>query len=1098
MEQDSVGHVPPRTPQEEAIVEIWRDLVGCADVGVFDDFFALGGYSLLAPKVVARIRKTLGVDVSVMDVFQAPTVAELASAVAARSAAEPMVIGPRPPDAEPVLSFDQQRLWLESQLLPASAYNVHGRRRLIGPIDVAALDASLRAILGRHEALRTTFPTECGRPIQVVHELDEHWHISVADVSDAEDPSAAAVRLLDDEATRPFDLVRGPLFRCRLVVLGEADHLFAVTMHHIVSDAWSIGLFVRELLALYRVGGDLGRAGLPTLPMQYRDYAAWQRGFLTGDVLERLVGYWRTHLDGAPAALALPSAQWDSVVRGSRGERLFCALPAEETARVHDICRRHAVSPFMALLAIWSTVLARWSGQTDVVVGAPVAGRTDNGTDKLIGCFLNALPLRVDLSGDPTFADVFERVRQVALDGYAHADAPLDVLVEQMGIPRDPRRTPLFETVLNVMASPADEQFDGIEVEQLESPALFSKFDLVLNAQEVAGALQLRLDFNADRYQAMAAILVEQVRTLLRVAAEQPTARIFDCPLGAVAGIGPEGTPVAGSPSTPYQAIVARTRGDERVAVVDRDGHWSYRRLARAADRVARDLAGRDLDGSCHLGVVRRGCAAFVATLLGCMKAGTAFSIVDRAAPAPGFSAVLDAQPDGEAATGTVDLRPLFADGAGQNRDAVGEDCGNDSGAALDPSRDWAVDRFGITPRDRLAVLSGLSGHLLSALSTAFHAGAALVLADPPGVDTLAGLSTWLRTNAVTVLYLNPPVLRAMAGLEPAPDLSGLTCVFVDNAGDLLAHDVDGLRKLAPAARCAAMYRVGRDGRPAAVYELPADWRLATAPLRVPLGTALAGSTVELVNRAGQPAAPGEVAELCIGSYRTGELGRRRADGVLEFVRRVDEDSNLDLAETLAMLRDDPDVRDAVVTEDIDAHGRTRLLGYVCGPDPEVGGVTVRNRLLRRLPDRLVPAQIFVLDRLALTGKGEYDVSRLPVPDEDAGSADTYVAPRTPMERRLAEILQELLDADRVGVYDSFFELGGFSLLATQLTTRIRDEFDVDLPLRALFESPTIDELAQSILCGQGSRAGIDGLESLLDEVERVTGADMRRPETVA
>jgi acyl carrier protein len=527
--------VRPRTPHEEAVAAIWRDVLGRSEIGVLDDFFDLDGTSLQAMHVVTRIRDTWGVDIRARDFFESPTVATLAAAVAARAPSGRPAISPRSPDSEPVLSFDQQRLWLEYQLRPGAAYNVHGRRRLVGPLDVAALEKSVRAIMARHESLRTRFPTVDGRPVQVVDAPDGNWRIDFEDLASVgDDRTDAARRLADEQAAAPFDLVRGPLFRCLLIRLADTEHVLSITAHHIVCDNWSIGLFVQEFAALYEVGGDVERAGLPALPIQYRDYAAWQRQWLAGEALDEQVGYWRRHLAGAPATLALPMTGRRARSTGGHGGRIRSALSKEDTLALGDLCRTYGVTTFMAILASLATVLSRWSGQSDVVIGVPIAGRTDPGTEKLIGFFVNTLPLRVNLSGDPTFADLIGRVRQAALGGYAHAAAPLDLLVKELEVTRDLSRTPLFQVVLNAIDSPAVDQISRVTAEAMDTPVPPSKFDLALSIRESHGALQLELDYHADRYQAaMMQILVEQVGTLLRAAVEDPTQGILDYPLQA-------------------------------------------------------------------------------------------------------------------------------------------------------------------------------------------------------------------------------------------------------------------------------------------------------------------------------------------------------------------------------------------------------------------------------------------------------------------------------------------------------------------------------------------------------------------------------------
>ncbi|WP_431873303.1 condensation domain-containing protein [Amycolatopsis sacchari] len=516
--------VSPRTPHEEAVAAIWREVLGRPDVGVLDDFFALDGTSLQAMHVVARIRETWGVDIRARDFFESPTVATLASVLAPSAPPERPALTPRPPDAAPVLSYDQQRLWLEDQLRPGAAYHVHGRRRLTGPLDLGVLERSVRAIVARHESLRTRFPLVDGEPAQVVDEPDEHWRVEFAEAREPAD----ATRLADEQATRPFDLAHGPLFRCLVVRLGPADHVLAVTAHHIVCDNWSIGLFIEEFAKLYEAGGEA--ADLPELAVQYRDYAVWQRQWLTGAALDAQVGYWRQHLAGAPAALTLPVSRRRPAP--AAGGRLGAELSEEDTKALSSLCRAYRVTPFMTVMATLAAVLGRWAGQSDVVLGVPISGRADPAAEKLIGFFVNTLPLRIDLSGDPTFAELLTRVRRTALAGYAHADAPFDLLVSKLDVPRDPARTPLFQVLVNAAGGLGHVRLSGITAEELPGPPQPAKLDLALTVRETGGACRLELEYDAGRYQAaLMSSLLGQVRVLLRAAAGDPARGVRDYPL---------------------------------------------------------------------------------------------------------------------------------------------------------------------------------------------------------------------------------------------------------------------------------------------------------------------------------------------------------------------------------------------------------------------------------------------------------------------------------------------------------------------------------------------------------------------------------------
>ncbi|MBB2914096.1 acyl carrier protein [Streptosporangium becharense] len=1044
----------PRTPDEEAVAAIWRDALGCPDLGIFDDFFELGGHSLLVPKVVARIRKTLGLQIQIKEFYASPTIAAVAAG--ARPVPGTRAIGRRPADADPVLSFEQERLWLEDQVRPGAAYNVHGRRLLTGPLDLPALEASIRAILLRHETLRTRFPVVNDRPTQVVDALGDDWALDFADLTgERGDPRETAHLLADLQAATPFDLATGPLFRCALLRLAETEHLLSVTMHHIVSDAWSVGLLVRELSALYEAGGDADRAGLAELPIQYRDYALWQRESLSGAALRREVGYWSERLADPPPPLALPTRRSLAPLRTSPGHHLELALPKSLTAAMHDLCRRYGVTMFMTMMAGLTAVLSRWCGQRDMVIGVPVAGRAAEGTDGLIGFFVNTLPFRIDLSGDPSFADLLGRSRQVALEGLAHADAPFDVIVKELQVPRDPRRSPLFQVLLNMIDSPEPERIGGVDVKPLESITLPSKFDLTMTAQEVDEALRIFLDFNADRYDPeMMRTLLTHLQAVLEAAVADPGRNILDHPLTD----GHDELPPGGPPPEETAPPWPRTG----TAVRDDLGEWSYPWLAQAAGRVAETLAGR---APAHYGVVRRRSAAFVAAVLGCAEAGVPFTVIEDAGSVPvhflGVDTVVDVSPAGDAPDTTLDLSSLIG-GAGGEQEAAGR--------PVLPGP--AAPHADLTPGDRFAVLSTLPGHLISAVSSALRAGGTLVLRESAG-----NLPDWLREEEITVAYLTPPILRALAGER----LPALRYAFIENSGDLLACDIATLRRLAPGCRAVGVHRLGRDGRPAAAYPVPEDWAEESAPTVVPLGT---GPAVRLSLAGGGPAATGEVAELCVGTGRTGDLARRWSDGTLEFVARSGENPGDDLRDVVAVLRELPEVRDALVTEQVMDDGSLALVGYVTGPDPEQDTVKITQYLRNRLPDRLIPGHLLLLESLPLTPDGGYDLAALPQHASDGPPADTYVAPRTPIERRLTEIFEELLQAERVGVHDTFFELNGFSLLATQLTARIRESFVIELSLRQVFEAPTVEELARLVLRAQGEQYGAAEFAALLDEIE--------------
>jgi amino acid adenylation domain-containing protein len=500
------AYVPPRGPIEEALAGIWAEVLGRPRVGIHDDFFELGGHSLLAAQVLARLRDTFAVEPPLRDFFDAPTIAGLARLVETALRDE---AGQRPPTLEPVgrdgpipASFAQQRLWFLDQLEPGSpAYNVPAAVRLSGTLDVSALERALNEVVGRHEVLRTTFAAVDGQPLQVIAP-SLTVPLPIADLAGipAPDREAEVARRLDEEARRPFDLARGPLIRAGLIRLGDREHVMYLTMHHVVSDGWSIGVLIADVASFYDRSARGVAAPLPDLPIQYADFAAWQRAWLQGDVLQGQLDYWKGQLAGVPT-LELPTDRPRPAAPTRRGGIRTRPLPGPLVEGLRALSRREGSTLFMTLMAGFQTFLHRYTGQEDFAVGSPIAGRTRSETENLIGFFVNTLVLRADLTGNLGFRDLLRRVRQAALGAYAHQDLPFEQLVGMLHPDRTSGRTPLFQ----VMLAPQNGDLPTMEspdlvVTPLESQSGTAKFDLTLLTTETEGGLVARLEYDADLF----------------------------------------------------------------------------------------------------------------------------------------------------------------------------------------------------------------------------------------------------------------------------------------------------------------------------------------------------------------------------------------------------------------------------------------------------------------------------------------------------------------------------------------------------------------------------------------------------------------------
>ena len=501
-------YVGPRTPVEELVAGIWADVLQVEQVGIYDNFFDLGGHSLLATQVMSRVRAVFQIELPLRTLFEEPRIEALAASVeqqrGAGLAAEAPPIRRVNREERLRLSFAQQRLWFIEQLNPGSAvYNVPLALRLSGRLEVAALEASLTGLVKRHESLRTRFVAVDGEPVQVI-EAAQPVRLELQDLSEFEEAEreAEAQRLIKAEAGRPFDLAQG-VARGALLKLSDEEHLVLLTLHHIVSDGWSMGVLTRELSELYAGQVEGREVELPALPVQYADYAAWQREWLSGAVLEEQLHYWKQQLGGELPVLSLATDYARPAVQTFAGAAEWLELSAASSQQLRELSRREGVTLFMTLLAGWQVLLGRYAGQEEVVVGTPIAGRNRLETEGLIGFFVNTLALRTDLSGDPGFVELLGRVRETTLQAYEHQDVPFEKLVEELQSERDLSRTPLFQ-VMFALQNAADEKIAlpelEISLEGSEQP--LAKFDLTLELSERDGQLVGAVEYNTDLFAA--------------------------------------------------------------------------------------------------------------------------------------------------------------------------------------------------------------------------------------------------------------------------------------------------------------------------------------------------------------------------------------------------------------------------------------------------------------------------------------------------------------------------------------------------------------------------------------------------------------------
>ncbi|MDM0053946.1 non-ribosomal peptide synthetase [Variovorax sp. J22R115] len=632
------------------MAQVWQQVLGRARIGREDNFFDLGGHSLLATQVVSRLREALGVELALRALFESPTVAGLARHVDAAVRPTPSAAVPgihrAPPGTPAVLSFAQERLWFLDQLEPGNPfYNVPIALRLTGPLDVAALAGSIDAIVQRHEVLRTTFPATDGRPApRIAAVATATLALPVIDLAamPAAQRTAEAERLIVAEGREPFDLARGPLLRTRLVRLAPDEHVLLFTMHHIVADGWSLGVLVRELEPLYRHRGDAQAAALATLPIQYSDFAAWQRDRLQGDLLHAQLAYWKQRLADAPPALDLPTDRPRPSAQSYRGSSVQTAIDATLAEALRRLGQRTGSTLFMTLLAAFATLLHRYSGQSDLVIGSPIANRTRGETEPLVGFFVNTLALRVDLAGNPTFEELLARVRRTALDAYAHQDLPFERLVDELQPERDLSLNPLFQVMFALQNAPIGRlQLAGLSAELLPTRHQSALFDLVLDMWEADGALVCLLEYNLDLHDEASALrMLGHLRTLLASIAADPARPIADLAWltdddeRALLATGTGALRRYPVERTLHDLVAEQAARDPgRIAATHRGRSITYRELDTCANRLAHRLLGLGLAPGEFVALLDDRGIDLLAAMLGVLKVGAAFVPIDPSYP---------------------------------------------------------------------------------------------------------------------------------------------------------------------------------------------------------------------------------------------------------------------------------------------------------------------------------------------------------------------------------------------------------------------------------------------------------------------------------
>jgi amino acid adenylation domain-containing protein len=1054
-------------------------------------------------------------------------------------------------------SFNQKRLWFLDQLLPNSAYNCYRAFRVEGPLNFIALEKSLNKIVRRHEALRTKFVERDGQPFQVISPPVK-LNVSIIDLCDIEDAfsrEAAAQRIMTEEVERPFDLSTGTLFRAHLLRLAAAEHTLLLTMHHAVTDRWSNGILLAELGTFYDDYCNDQTFEMPEPVLQYVDFSCWQAERLHGKVLDEDLSFWRAQLRGAPEVFQLPSDRPRPSVQSFEGSNQDFLISKDSAESLNKLAQAEGVTLYMTLLAAFKTLLFRYSGQEDIVIGSPIAGRIFPEIEKTIGLFINTLVFRTDLSGNPSFRELLQRVRDVAFNAYAHQEVPFEKLVEHLHLNRSLSVMPAVQVMFALQNTPERElSLYDAKVTPITINRQTSMFDLFLALYETEQGLQGWVSYRTDMFDASTIVrMIDHFKLLLEAVVADPDRGVADVSFLAEKErrqllLDWNDTATDFSDSCIHELFERQvSRTPDVVAVVSQQKVLTYRELNERANKLAHYLKRLGVQAETLVGVCVERSMDLIVGILGILKAGGAYVPLDPAYPKERLAFMLkDVQlPFVLTQQQVLSVLPTehgvrflcidtdwdeVADQADSNLDNpttpenlayviyTSGSTGKPNGVKIAHS---AMVNFltsmqrepGLAADDILLAVTTLSFDIAGLeLYLPLTVGARVVIVGREVTVDGALLAENIAKSSATIMQATPTTWQML--LETGWQGNGHLRVLC--GGEVLTPDLAS--ELLP--RCASLWNMYG---PTETTVWSAICKVNTANGPIPIGRPIANTQLYILDRNKQPVPIGIPGELYIGGkglaqgylnrpelteerfvpnpftfsgckrlYKTGDLAKWNPDGNTEMIGRVDHQIKIrgfrvEAGEIETVLRQHPTVRDAIVIAREDGPGDKRLCAYIVLDESEAPVIgDLRDFLKKQLPQYMLPNDFVFLGRFPLTANGKIDRRSLPAPDTRRSDLnDAFATPQTQIEEFLAEMFADVLRVKKVGIHDNFFELGGHSLLAVRFISRLREALQVDLALRALFEAPTVAELAKSVERIRWTRQVQQGSIESKDECEQ-------------
>ncbi len=1026
-------------------------------------------------------------------------------------------------------SIDQERLWFIDQLQPGNtAYNIFNASRIRGSLNIPIMERVINELIQRHEVLRTTLKSVDGLPVQVI---SRELKITLEPVSLEHLPEAErydeAVRLTTEEFARPFDLENGPLVRVGLLRLAHDDFVLQVNMQHAITDRWSFAVFEKELAVLYQAFATGHPSPLPELPIQFADYAVWQRDRMNGDEYKKDLEYWRKRLAGAPFVLDFPTDFPRPPIQNFRGARVYVSYPKSLLDGLKELSRSEGVTMFMTLMAAFKTLIYRYTNQHDVLISTPIGTRLRPETENLVGYLLNLLIVRTDLSGDPTFRELLKREQDACVGAFAHQEVPFGKLVQELKPVQDPSRNPIAQVAFLYLDFPEATamQFLGLTANHIDIDNGASRFDITLAMTETPDGFTVSIEyirdiFEHERMERMA----QHLQVLLSSIIANPDARLSDLSILTLEEqqqlVNWNDTAREFSSNLLVHQLFEQQAAlhPNAPALIFEDQTLTFSEINSRANQLARHLLSRGLEPEARVGVMLPRTPDALVALLGVFKAGGCYLPLDPEYPAERLAFMREDA--GASLVITEEFMRLHL--PGQSTENVESEVrpeqlayiiytsgstGRPKGVAVEHrhllhTMQSAQEVLKLTEADCLPSIASFSFDIsLLELLLAPLAGGRCLLVSTQGV--LEASVTARVLQQATVLHAVPGLMRRFVSVATHEQCPQLRLLLV--GGEAVAPElVTEMQAVWSGADVRVLYG------PTEATIICASYEVSGTISHQMIGRPLPNTVLRILDGKGKLVPVGVDGEICIGGaglargywrsadltaqkfvsasdgariYRTGDRGRYLPDGNIEFTGRIDEQVKvrgfrIELGEIESVLTEHESVMEAVVIA-LEDKGEKRLVAYVVtAPGASRNTSDLRSHLKERLPDYMIPSAFVYLDALPLTSHGKIDRRVLPAPDaERPALAEAFVEPRTPAEKSLASIWTKLLGINRIGINDNYFELGGDSLLATQLASQVRNVFEVELPLVELFRHPTLAEMATSI-----EEAIIEQMEDISDE----------------